>query len=79
MIFEIVSTLGNIDFKIFHSSNEIYLTKHKCYGIQDMIYFVRINLMLRILQTMFWYINVPIEGPDQKMVIFLTYHLSPTK
>ena len=78
MFFNILSILGNIDFRNVHFPNEIYWTKHECYGIQDMIYFVRINLMLRILQTMFWYINVPNEGPDLKMLIFLTYNLSPT-
>ena len=67
MFFKMVSILGTIDLKNFHSPNDIYWHKNELYGNQDVIYFVRINSMLRIFQTIFWYINVPIEGPGLKM------------
>ena len=79
MISKIHPILGDIDFKNFHFPNEIYWMKHELCGIQDIIYFVRIYSMLRILQTILWYIKVPIEGPDLKMLIFPAYHLSSIK
>ena len=70
MFFKIVSILGNIDLKSFQSPNDIYWQKNELYCNLDMIYFARIDFMLRILKTIFCYIIVPIEGPDLKMLIF---------